>query len=214
MIKTLLTIFFICFSSLVLSKPSSILIDAKTGNEIVSHNADFVRYPASLTKVLTLFIVFDYLKAGKLSLDELITITPNAVRDMPNFKLYRVPGATITVDQAIRATAIKSANDTAVALGEHIAGSEQAFVAMMNRKAVELGMENSHFHHPAGLPSPKQTSTARDLAKLARSILMTHPEYAYFFSVPYFYFHNRKYKKAKFIDFDFFIVWSIINDCS
>ena len=195
--KNFLLSLFLFFWPLVLfAKPSSILIDAQTGEEIVSHNADQKRYPASLTKVMTAYIAFDFLKAGKISLDDLVTITPKAVTNMPNFKLFHKPGATITVDQALRATIVKSANDAAIALGEHIAGNERAFVALMNKKVRQLGLESTQFDNPAGLPTPKQFSTARDLSILARSLLKSHPEYAYFFSTPYFYFHNRKYKNS------------------
>lgn len=194
--KIFLSLFFLFLPLFVFSKPSSILIDGNTGDEIVSYNADQVRYPASLTKVMTAYIVFDFLKAGKFSLEDLVTITPRAVTNMPNFKLFRKPGATITVDQALRAMIIKSANDAATSLGEFVGGNERVFVGLMNKKARELGLERTQFDNAAGLPSPKQFSTARDLSVLARSILKAHPEYAYFFSTPYLYFHNRKYKNS------------------
>lgn len=194
--KFALYLFFLFFPKLLFSIPSSILIDAKTGEEIVSHNADQIRYPASLTKIMTAYIAFDYLKAGKISLGDVIVITPGSVRNMPNFKLYHKPGAHITVDQALRAIIIKSANDASVSLAEYIAGNERAFVGMMNRKVDLLGLEKTQFDNPVGLPSPRQVSTAREMAQLARLLLLNHPEYAYFFSTPYFYFHNRKYKNS------------------
>jgi D-alanyl-D-alanine carboxypeptidase len=194
--KLVLSIIFFFFPTLLFSIPSSILIDGKTGTEIVSHNADRVRYPASLAKVMTAYIVFDYLKAGKVSLEDVISISPKAVIGMPNFKLFRKPGGTLTVDQALRALIVKSANDAAIALAEHISGSEEAFVFLMNKKAQEIGLEKTHFNNPVGLPHPQQYSTARDMAKLGRSIFIAYPEYTYFFSIPYLYFHNRKYKNS------------------
>lgn len=194
--KLLLAIFFFFFPALVFSIPSSILIDAKTGEEIVSHNPDQVRYPASLAKVMTAYIVFDHLRAGRISLEDVISISPKAVIGMPNFKLFRHPGATLTVDQALRALIVKSANDAAIALAEHVSGSEKEFVYLMNKKTQEIGLQNTHFNNPVGLPHPQQYSTARDMAKLGKSVLKEHPAYAYFFSTPYLYFHNRKYKNT------------------
>lgn len=194
--KILLTIFFFFFPYLVFSIPSSILIDAKTGEEIVSHNPDRVRYPASLAKVMTAYVVFDHLRAGKISLEDVIPVSAKAVIGMPNFKLFRQPGATLTVDQALRALLVKSANDAAIALAEHVSGSEEAFVYLMNRKAREIGLEKTHFNNPVGLPHPQQYSTARDMAQLGRAVLKEHPKYAYFFSIPYLYFHNKKYKNS------------------
>lgn len=194
--KILLIIFFFFFHHLLFALSSSILIDAKTGEEIVSHNADQVRYPASLAKVMTAYVVFDHLRSGHISLEDLIPISSRAVMGMPNFKLFRTPGATITVDQALRALLIKSANDAAVALAEHVGGSEEEFVSLMNRKAREIGLEKTHFNNPVGLPHPQQYSTARDMAKLGKAVLREHPNYAYFFSIPYLYFHNKKYKNS------------------
>ncbi|MFN7663107.1 MAG: D-alanyl-D-alanine carboxypeptidase [Alphaproteobacteria bacterium] len=196
-IKLSLVIFFSFFSFFLRAQPpSSILIDAVTGQEIASYNADQRRYPASLTKVMTAFITFDALKSRKISLDDYLTITPGAVHKMPNFKLYHKAGAQITVDQALRATLVKSANDAATSLGEHVAGSLSGFVRLMNQKVRQLGLENTQFDNAAGIPNPRQYSTARDMAKLARAVLKEHPEYAYFFSIPYFHFHNRKYKNS------------------
>ena len=191
----LITLFLLFIPIFSFSIPSSILIDTVSGEEIIAHNADKVRYPASLTKLMTLYIVFDYLKAKRISLDDAITISYYAAIK-PSSKLYLKPGRTLTVDQAIKAIAIKSANDVATAMGEHIGGTEKKFAAIMNAKARELGLEKTRFSNASGLPNRRQVSTARDIAKLTRSLLNTHSEYSYFFAMPHFSFNKRKYKNT------------------
>ena len=178
-----------------LARPSSILIDAKDGRVILEKNADQKRYPASLTKLMTLHIVFDYLKAGKIKLTDPIKMSWYAVTRTPT-KLYLKPGSRISVEDAIKATAVKSANDAATALAEHIAGSEKKFAELMNLKAKQLGISYTHFRNGSGLPNRLQLTTARDISKLAKAVLDHHPEYAYFFAMPYFSFNRRKYKNT------------------
>jgi D-alanyl-D-alanine carboxypeptidase len=188
-------IFFTLMPLIGLARPSSLLMDATTNRVIVERNADQRRYPASLTKLMTLYLVFDALKAKKIKLTDRIPMSWYAVTRIPS-KLYLKPGVRISVEDAIKATSVKSANDAATALAEYIGGSEKKFAVLMNQKAKELGLTHTHFRNASGLPNSRQVSTARDIAKLAKSLLNHHPEYRYFFSMPYFYFNKRRYKNT------------------
>jgi len=154
---------------------AAIAIDAQSGRTLFARNADARRYPASLAKVMTLYVAFDEIEAGRLRLDERIKISPRAAAQPPT-KLGLRAGERLTVREAIDAVAVKSANDVAVALAEHIAGSERDFAKRMNRKAKALGMDDTHFTNASGLPDARQTTTARDLARLGRAFLKDHPE--------------------------------------
>ncbi|UNM06118.1 MAG: D-alanyl-D-alanine carboxypeptidase [Holosporaceae bacterium] len=158
-------------------------------------NADQLRMPASLTKIMTLFLTFDALKEGRIKLTDPIRMSWYAVTRRPT-KLYLKPGRCISVEDAIKATAVKSANDAATALAEHLAGNEKKFAKLMNQKAKEIGLHQTHFRNASGLPNSRQLSTARDIAKLAKAVLDQHPEYAYFFSLPHFSFNRRRYKNT------------------
>lgn len=175
--------------------PSSLLMDAKSGRIIMEKNADQLRMPASLTKIMTLFLTFDALKEGRIKLTDPIRMSWYAVTRRPT-KLYLKPGRCISVEDAIKATAVKSANDAATALAEHLAGNEKKFAKLMNQKAKEIGLHQTHFRNASGLPNSRQLSTARDIAKLAKAVLDQHPEYAYFFSLPHFSFNRRRYKNT------------------
>lgn len=192
-IKTLIFVLLVPF--LGMANPSSLLIDATTNRVILERNADQRRYPASLTKLMTLYLVFDALKAKKIQLTDRIPMSWYAVTRAPT-KLYLKPGTKISLEDAIKATAIKSANDAATALAEYIGGSEKNFALLMNQKAKELGLENTHFRNASGLPNALQVTTPRDIAKLAKALLDYHPEYCYFFSLPSFSFNKRKYKNT------------------
>lgn len=194
--KKILAVLAVLFVPLMtLGQPSTILTDAQNGRVIMAQNADQLRTPASLTKLMTLFIVFDALKEGRLKLTDSIRMSWYAVTRPPT-KLYLKPGRRISIEDAIKATAIKSANDVATGLAEHIAGSEKKFAKLMNQKAKELGLHQTHFRNASGLPNSRQLSTARDISKLAKALLDHHPEYVYFFSMPYFSFNRRRYKNT------------------
>ena len=163
------------------AKNASIVIDAETGRIVEEHNADALNYPASLTKMMTLYLTFEALESGKFSLDQKIPISAHAASRAPS-KLGLEPGDSITVREAILALVTKSANDVACALGEALSGgSETAFAEKMTLKAHKLGMSNTIFRNASGLPDPAQHTTARDLATLALSLYRDFPdEYRYF----------------------------------
>jgi D-alanyl-D-alanine carboxypeptidase len=154
---------------------SEIVMDAGTGRVLYAARADRRRPPASLTKMMTLLLAFEALDAGKLRLDRPVTMTRRAARQPPS-KLGLAAGRTISVRAAMRTVAIISANDVAVALAERIAGSEPAFVRAMNRRAQRLGMRDTRFTNASGLAPAGGTTTARDMAVLARHIIRTHPQ--------------------------------------
>lgn len=159
---------------------AAILIDIDAGEVLYERRADLLRHPASITKVMTLYLAFDALEAGRLRLDDRVEMTPAAVRQPPS-KIGLGLGQSLTVEQAIRLIAVKSANDIAVALGERIAGSHEQFVAMMNARASALGMTRTSFANATGLPHPDNLTTARDIATLAQQVILNHgPRYRYF----------------------------------
>lgn len=153
---------------------AAILIDHDTGELLYARRADETRYPASITKVMTLYVAFEELTAGRLRLDDEIRISRHAWAQPPS-KLGLRPGATISVRDAFGVIATKSANDIAVALAEHISGSESAFAARMTATARRLGMMATQFRNASGLPDPGHTTTARDIALLSRAMLRDFP---------------------------------------
>ncbi len=155
-------------------KYAAIVVDAKSGEVLYAQQADSPRYPASITKVMTLYLTFEALANGKLSPNDMITVSPRAAAQAPT-KLGLRPGQSITVADAMSAVAVKSANDMAVALAEKIGGNENRFAAMMTLKAQELGMNNSHFVNASGLPDSRQLTTARDIAILSRAVMRDYP---------------------------------------
>jgi D-alanyl-D-alanine carboxypeptidase len=169
---------------------SSIVIDARTGRELSSVNGDELRHPASLTKMMTLYMVFEALRDRRLTLDELVPVSQHAASQIPS-KLGLVPGTRLTVQEAILGLVTKSANDAAAALGELLGGEESRFGQMMTLRAHALGMSHTVFHNASGLPDPEQVSTARDLATLARRLILDFPSEYRYFSTPSFRFHGR-----------------------
>ncbi len=159
---------------------SAILIDADDGSVLYSQAAEQIRHPASITKVMTLFLAFDALDGGRLRLSDRIVMTAHAAAQKPS-KLGLRPGQTISVEDAIRVIAVKSANDVAVALAEKLGGSEQAFAQMMTAKSRMLGMRQTVFSNATGLPDPATFTSAHDLGLLALAMLRIHPDrYPYF----------------------------------
>ncbi len=153
-----------------------ILVDARTGKVLYAKDADARRYPASITKVMTIYLLFRELKAGRISLNTRLKVSRRASLKPPS-KLWLKPGQTITVDQAIRALAVKSANDVAAVVAENLAGSEAAFAQRMTAMARALGMTRTTFRNASGLPNPPNVSTARDLATLSLRLMRDFPVY-------------------------------------
>ena len=155
----------------------ALLLDVADGRVLYAEDQDHQWHPASITKIMTAYLTFEAIKAGKLTLETRIPATETSVLQAPS-KVGLPVGATMTVDLALKALIIKSANDTAVMLAEAIGGSVEGFAAQMNATAKRLGMTRSHFVNPNGLPAPEQIVTARDMAKLARAVIKDYPEYA------------------------------------
>ncbi len=174
-------------------KYASIVIDMETGQVLHDREADELRHPASLTKVMTLYLVFDAIESGKLKLTDRLPVSKAASRAQPS-KLGLKSGSTIKVEDAIRALVTKSANDVAIVIAEKLGGgSEAKFVAKMNAKAKELGMLNTTFRNASGLPDRKQVTTARDMAKLAEAVYIDHKNRYNYFSLSSFSWGKRKY---------------------
>ncbi len=162
-------------------KYAAMLVNAQTGEILYARQADAPRYPASITKVLTLYLAFEQLAKGNMHGDDPIVISRHAASQAPS-KLGLRPGQSIAMKTAIDVIATKSANDIAVALAEHIAGSEGAFAAQMTATAKRLGMMSSQFVNATGLPDARQLTTARDIATLSRAIVRDFPQFYRVFS--------------------------------
>jgi len=169
---------------------SSIVVDANSGQVMQATNADAPRHPASLTKIMTLYLLFERLDQGKTSLSSEIPISAHAAAQAPS-KLGLKPGDSIRVENAIRAIVTRSANDIAVAVGEYLGGDEPSFGRMMTAKARALGMNNTTYRNASGLPNDEQITTARDQALLGRAIQDRFPEYYKFFSTRSFAFRGN-----------------------
>lgn len=179
------------------SKYAGIVIDAKTGKTLYSHDADELRYPASLTKMMTLYMTFEALERGSIKLNSRIKFSANAAKEPPT-KLGVGAGRSITVEQVIYSLVTKSANDASTAIAEHLGGSEAKFARMMTAKAHSLGMSRTTFRNAHGLPNSKQTTTARDMATLGVALREHFPRQYKYFSTRSFTFgktrmgnHNR-----------------------
>jgi D-alanyl-D-alanine carboxypeptidase len=166
---------------------AAIVVDANTGKVLHEANADAPRHPASVTKVMTLYMLFERLEAGKVSLNTELPVSARAAAQAPS-KLGLKPGQTLTVDDAIRALVTKSANDAAVVVAEALGETEGNFAAMMTRKARALGMNHTHYRNASGLPNDEQITTARDQALLGRAIQDRFPkQYRYFATASFTY---------------------------
>jgi D-alanyl-D-alanine carboxypeptidase len=161
---------------------SELVVDGRTGKTLYAVAPDAQRHPASITKVMTLYLLFEELDAGHLSLSSPIKISPWAQKQAPS-KLGLNAGDTISVEDAIKAVVTKSANDIAVAIAEQIGGSEANFANMMTKKAKALGMNRTVYANASGLPNPRQLTTARDLVTLGKSIQQRFPKYYAYFSL-------------------------------
>ena len=154
---------------------AAILVDEDSGTVLYEKNADARRPIASITKVMTLLLTFEALEAGKISLDDFVPISEHAYH-MGGSQIWLEPGEEMTLNDMLKAICISSANDAAVAVAEYIGGSEPAFAEMMNARAAELGMTNTHFVNACGLDEPEHLSTARDVAAMSREMLLHHTE--------------------------------------
>ena len=202
MVLRIFIAFIFCFLSAISVAPkdahanakyASIVVDAESGKILRSRNANKSLYPASLTKIMTLYMTFDALSRGQMRLNERIRISKHAAGMVPS-KLNLPVGSSIKVEDAIYALVTKSANDVAAALGEHIAGSEWAFAKKMTSRARSLGMRNTTFKNASGLPNKKQKTTARDMAILARALIYNHPQYYHYFSTKNFSYRGGNYR--------------------
>ncbi len=173
----------LCLSAPAALAGPSLVFDASSGEVISQDRAGEPWYPASLTKLMTAYVVFQKLKAGQLKLDQQITVSPLAARQ-PASKLGLQPGGTLTVDFALQALLVYSANDIAYVLAEAADGTTQRFVQDMNLAANRLGMSATYFANPNGLFDPRQVTSARDIGLLASTILREFPEHAHYFSQP------------------------------
>ncbi len=175
------------------AKYASIIVDAETGRILHGTNVDTRNYPASLTKMMTLYVIFDALDAGELKLNSKFTVSRRAASQPPS-KLGLRRNQKISVEDAILALVTKSANDVATTIAENISGSERAFALRMTALARKLGMSRTTFRNASGLPHRGQLSTARDMAKLARALLTNHARHYGYFSVKTFKYKGHSYK--------------------
>ncbi|GAB4164456.1 MAG: D-alanyl-D-alanine carboxypeptidase family protein [Rickettsiaceae bacterium] len=169
---------------------ASLVVDSKTGKVLHAYNAKRKIYPASLTKIMTIYLIFEALESGKLTLNHKLQVSKYATEALPS-KLYLRAGERISVRDAILALTVKSANDVARVVGENIAGSEQKFARLMTIRARQLGMNNTNFTNASGWHDPKQVTTAVDLAKLSMAIKRDFPQYYHFFRQTNFAFKGK-----------------------
>ncbi|HEY1876224.1 MAG TPA: D-alanyl-D-alanine carboxypeptidase [Rhizomicrobium sp.] len=173
-------------------KDAALVVDGATGKVLYARNETAERHPASLTKMMTLYVLFDALKAGKVTMQTPMPVSWHASIQHPT-KLNLRPGQTIDVDTAIRAIVIRSANDVAVVIAEALGGTESHFAEMMTEKARQLGMKETNFHNASGLPDPLQITTASDLSVLARHLAYDFPQYFSYFGLSGFNYKGNWY---------------------
>lgn len=167
-----------------------LILDANSGRELASDQADDLRHPASLTKLMTIYLTFSALDSGRLSLGDGLPVSLNALNAPPT-KMGLPPGGTVNVRDATMALVTRSANDAAVVLAEALGGDEATFAQMMTNKARQLGMSSTVFRNASGLPNPQQVTTARDLSRLAFALMRDFPHYYPIFSVQSFPYRGR-----------------------
>jgi D-alanyl-D-alanine carboxypeptidase len=167
-----------------------LVVEADSGKVLQAENATYPWYPASVTKLMTAYVTLKAVKDGRISLDSLLTVSPVAAAQSPSKMGFR-PGIQVTVDNALKMMLVKSANDMAVVLAEGVGGSVDGFSAQMNQAAHRLGMTQTSYVNPNGLPAEGQITSARDLAILARAIIRDLPEYEYFVHIPSIRFGRR-----------------------
>ena len=175
----------------IVGAKSYLVVDSKTGYEIAALNADAPLAPASLTKIMTTYVVFSALRQGQITLQEEVTISEKAWRT-PGSRMFIEVGTRVSVEDLLLGMIVQSGNDASVALAEHVAGDESVFAEMMNQHAAMLGMTASHFQNATGLPADGHTTTARDLATLTRALIEEFPDYYAWHSIKEFTYNDIK----------------------
>ena len=172
-----------------------LVADIDSGRILYAENGDDLNYPASLTKIMTLYLTFNALEQGRLRLDQNLIVSKNAANANP-VKIGLPAGSKITVENAIKAVAVYSANDMAVVLSENLVGDEGDFAALMTKVATQIGLRNTNFSNASGLSDDGHISTAKDMALLAIATRKHYPEYWHFFSIPYFSYNGKTFKNG------------------
>lgn len=173
-------------------RSAALVVDASSGHVLYEQNAGSIRYPASLTKMMTLYLTFDALKKGRLSMNDALPVSAKAA-GQPQTNIALAAGDRLPVRTAIESLVVRSANDSAMVLAEAIGGTEWNFALMMTKKARELGMKNTVFRNPSGLPDNKQHTTAYDMARLGIALNRDFPEFYPFFSLTSFDYNGVTY---------------------
>ncbi len=186
-----LTILTLAIMPLRAAANPTLLFDISNGKVLYAEDADKLWYPASLTKIMTAYVVFEALKQGSLTLESKLVSTETAAKEPPS-KIGLPIGAEISLELGLRALIVKSANDVAVMLAEAVAGDKDAFIVRMNETAKRLGMTRTHFVNPNGLPVAGQVTTARDLARLATAVQRDFPEHSHYWKTPYLKIGKRR----------------------
>ncbi|MFG6665596.1 D-alanyl-D-alanine carboxypeptidase family protein [Halomonas sp. HNIBRBA4712] len=171
---------------------AGIVVDLENGEVLYSENADAPRYPASLTKMMTIYLALEAVENDQLRLDSPLAVSAQASA-MPATKLWLSAGSTIDLDTAIRALTVRSANDVAVVVAEALGGSEQRFASLMTAKARELGMQNTTFRNASGLPDDGQVTTARDMLILSTRVMQDFPQYYHYFGLQEFSYKGTRH---------------------
>ena len=199
-IKIFVSVFLLLISTNLYAKKAAIIVDYDTQEVLFEVNADTLNYPASLTKIMTLYIVFDYLDKNKLNWETQLNVSATAASRSPS-KLYLKEGSTISVKNAVMALIIKSANDVATVVAENISGTEREFAKLMTKYAKKLSMNSTTFKNASGLPNRAQLTTARDVYKLAHALISHFPNEYKLFKNEKFVWMDKTYK-TNFINID------------
>ncbi|MDR2770303.1 MAG: D-alanyl-D-alanine carboxypeptidase, partial [Rickettsiales bacterium] len=186
---------FICAGARGAEYNAVLVADMDSGRIIYEESGGDLNYPASLTKIMTLYLTFNALERGRLKLDQNLIVSKTAANARP-VKIGLPAGSKISVENAVKAVAVYSANDMAVVLAENLTGAEGNFAAMMTRTAREIGLKNTNFSNASGLSDEEHISTARDMALLAIAVKKHYPQYWRFFAIPYFQFEGKSYKNG------------------
>lgn len=198
MMKTMHVRFFLAGFLLWLALPvfakqySALVVEPETGRILFERDADGLRHPASVTKMMTLYLVFEALKRGEVTLDTPLEVSQNAVLRPPS-RLGLRPGDVLRVEDAILALVTRSANDAATVIAENLGGTESSFAEMMTAKARALGMQDTVFKNASGLPDPSQWTTARDMYRLGRALIYDFPKYYPYFATPRFFYRGQSF---------------------
>ncbi len=175
----------------IIGAKSYLVIDSKTGQELASLDPDTPLAPASLTKIMTTYVVFHALKQGQIQLEDEVTISEKAWRTEGS-RMFVEVGTRVSIEELLMGMIVQSGNDASVALAEHIAGTESVFAELMNQYAAKLGMHSSHFINATGLPANGHTTTARDLATLAQALIAEFPDYYLWHAVKEYTYNDIK----------------------